>query len=56
MLSSCKDNAVTIDGYVIGFHAEYIEENRKSNSSKINVIIYGEYLEEIKLRINELEG
>lgn len=56
MLSSCKDNALTIDGYVIGFHAEYIEENRKSNSSKTNLIIYGEGIEEIKLRMNELEG
>lgn len=55
MLTSYKDNAVTIDGYVLGFHAEYIEENRKYNTLKSKLIIYGENIEEIKLRINELE-
>ncbi len=56
ILGPDKENTATIDGYVLGFQAEYYENIVKAYTTNKKVIIYGENLEEVRQHIYELEA
>lgn len=55
ILGSNQENTVTIDGHVLGFKVEYIEECIEFYTNDINFIIYGENIETVSLYMSKLE-
>ena len=55
ILGSDHDNAVTIDGCVLGFATEYLKENIEQYTDDTKFVIYGENIEKIQMLMQEVE-